>query len=66
MPPGRKRPGRPRRGEDPAPSRKRTVAIPVEVDDQVQAQAQARGLSYQAVIREALAQWVEREHEKGP
>lgn len=42
------------------------MAIPVEVDDQVQAQAQARGLSYQAVIREALAQWVEREHEKGP
>ena len=57
--PIRKTPGRPRKGEPPAPSRRRVVKVPLDLDGQVVKTAQANGLSYQAAVRDALVLWLE-------
>lgn len=59
MPPGRSKPGRPRRGEPPAPARKRTIAFPVDQDDALQAKAHQLGISLQAAVRQAVDEWLE-------
>jgi hypothetical protein len=56
--PIRKSPGRPGRGELPAPQRKRTVYLPLEVDVEMMQLAKPRGLSAQAAIREAVLIWL--------
>lgn len=64
MPPGRPKPGRPRRGEEPAPARKRTIAFPLDQDQALQARAQELGLSLQAAVRQAVEEWLHAH--KGP
>lgn len=54
----RQTPGRPKKGEPPAPSRRRVVKVPMELDEAIVEQAAARGLSYQAAVREAMVLWL--------
>ena len=49
----------PDRGEPPEPVRRRTVYVPVRIDEPFEIEAEARGLSYQAAVREAIAQLLE-------
>ena len=64
--PIRRVPGRPRRGEPPAPQRQRTLRFPVEMDDALVQIATVHGLSPQAAIRLAVAEWIERQTAEGP
>ena len=61
--PFRKSPGRPAttRGEAPAPTRRRGIYIPVELDQRLVQKAEERGLSVQGAIREAIQEWVMKE-----
>lgn len=61
MSPGRLKAGRPRRGEDPAPARKRTIAFPLDQDEALQARARELGISLQAAVRQAVEAWLERQ-----
>lgn len=56
--PTRPRPGRPGRGETPAPQRKRTVYVPVEVDLEYEQLAAEEGTATHAVMRRALIEWM--------
>ena len=62
--PIRRSPGRPKRNDPPAPSKRRVVKVPIDLDDLVVREAAARGLSYQAAAREALLLWLGTEVEK--
>lgn len=61
MAPGRTRPGRPRLGEPSAASRKRTFAVPLDMDAALQRLVEARGISIQAALREAVDLWLKNE-----
>ena len=63
--PIRNTPGRPGRGEPPAPQKQRTVRIPKEIDQALQRTAEDLGLSVQAAIREAVVEWLERHADEG-
>ena len=57
--------GRPKRHEAPAPSRKRTLLVPLEMDEELVKVAEAKGLSVHAALREAVALWLETNRPKG-
>lgn len=57
--PIRNAPGRPRKGEPPSPSRRRVVKVPLDLDQELERQAAARGVSYQAAVREAITRLLE-------
>lgn len=50
---------RSRKEDPPAPSRRRVIKVPVEMDQEIEQEAAARGLSYQAAVRLAIAQLLE-------
>ena len=56
----RKKPGRPGRDEAPAPSQKRTLMVPVEMDVAYAAWAKERGETAHALMKEALAEHLKR------
>jgi len=56
--PIRKSPGRPGRNDPPAPSRRRGIRIPAEVDEQLVKAAADRGISVHAAVREAVLLWL--------
>lgn len=63
MPTFRREPGRPRKNEPRAPSRSVDVRIPEDILEALIAIAERRGISKHHLIREALAEYVER-HER--
>ena len=56
--PFRRSPGRPRKGEPPAPSRVVFVKIPLDLLEALEAIASSRRMSRHQAIREALARYV--------
>jgi len=63
MSPARKAPGRPGRDEPPAPSRRRGIRIPLEVDQALERLAVDRQVSVHSLIRTALEEWLEAQAE---
>ena len=61
--PIRKSPGRPGKDEPSAPSRRRGIRIPLEIDKLLEQVAAAKGLSVHAAIREAIQAWVDQNRE---
>jgi predicted DNA binding CopG/RHH family protein len=52
--------GRPKKGEDPAPSKTKTVRLPLTLLEEIQAQAEAEGISFNALLRAAAAEYLSR------
>ena len=59
MPPFRRAPGRPRKGEDPAPTRLVHVKVPEEMLAELEANAARRHITRHQALREAIALWNE-------
>lgn len=56
----RKERGRPGRDEDPAPSVRKSLFVPILINQAIERIAQVKGISHHAAMREALAEYVER------
>ncbi|OFX20424.1 MAG: hypothetical protein A2V77_02770 [Anaeromyxobacter sp. RBG_16_69_14] len=53
--PGR---GRPKKGEEPGPTKARSIRFPVQVDAALEKAAKARGLTVHAAVRTAVVAWI--------
>ena len=62
--PFRRRPGRPRNEDPPAPSRRIDVRVPLDLLERLEALADARGITRHQAIREAIAEWVEKREDQ--
>jgi hypothetical protein len=50
--------GRPKKGEEPGPTKARSIRFPVQVDAALEKAAKARGLTVHAAVRTAVVAWI--------